>query len=388
MTYISADFGSVGNQAESVDWTAGTQWASRPNDERFTTLHEMLSMMERRQDKAIAINFRLNDIVPELTQDGSLGLSVGGNVLVPTNYSFQQYCAQIETPSGFISKALAGNPELAVQVLRHGLRVVENPDREVQAFYSGSDLRAVTGPNYGRIWDTEVVRAIKRVTEDSGVSWEVPIAFRQPGHGHYACVDPTKADTTLYAGDRDMFVFLVDQNNPIEAGKLDNGDPDLYFRGFYAWNGECGGVANGVATFLYRWVCCNRSIRGQKGFERISINHRPGAAELFVKKLIPALTGFVNGSAIGILDGLRNAKRIKIARNDDDRLDFLAREGQFSLPESQKIMNLCITEEGHPIASVYDAVQAMTAFARDVPYQAERTGIERRAGRIMDAALA
>jgi hypothetical protein len=40
--------------------------------------------------------------------------------------------------------------------------------------------------------------------------------------------------TTLYASDRDVFLFLVDDTHPIEAGRLPNGDPDLYFRGFCA----------------------------------------------------------------------------------------------------------------------------------------------------------
>jgi hypothetical protein len=49
----------------------------------------------------------------------------------------------------------------------------------------------------------------------------------------------TKDTTTLYATDRDVFPFLVDDTNPIEARRLADGSPDLYFRGFY-----CCGVAD------------------------------------------------------------------------------------------------------------------------------------------------
>jgi hypothetical protein len=48
-------------------------------------------------------------------------------------------------------------------------------------------------------------------------------------------VDITQDTTTLYASDRDVFLFLVDDLNPIEAGRLPDGSPDLYFRGFYCW---------------------------------------------------------------------------------------------------------------------------------------------------------
>ncbi len=47
-------------------------------------------------------------------------------------------------------------------------------------------------------------------------------------------VDITQDTTTLYASDRDVFLFLVDDLNPIEAGRLPDGSPDLYFRGFSA----------------------------------------------------------------------------------------------------------------------------------------------------------
>ncbi len=42
---------------------------------------------------------------------------------------------------------------------------------------------------------------------------------------HNPFVEVTKDTTTLYASDRDVFLFLVDDANPIEAGRLPNGDP-------------------------------------------------------------------------------------------------------------------------------------------------------------------
>jgi hypothetical protein len=37
---------------------------------------------------------------------------------------------------------------------------------------------------------------------------------------HNPLVDVTKDTTTLYASDRDVFLFLVDDTHPIEAGRL------------------------------------------------------------------------------------------------------------------------------------------------------------------------
>ena len=49
--------------------------------------------------------------------------------------------------------------------------------------------------------------------------------------------------------DRDVFLFLEDDLNPIEAGLLPDGAPDLYFRGFYCWNSEVGAKTLGIARF-------------------------------------------------------------------------------------------------------------------------------------------
>src|SRR6266550_4933656 len=62
---------------------------------------------------------------------------------------------------------------------------------------------------------------------------------------HNPFVDVTKDTTTLYASDRDVFLFLVDDTNPIEAGRLADGSPDLYFRGFYCWNSGAPRVREG-----------------------------------------------------------------------------------------------------------------------------------------------
>src|SRR5215207_5079578 len=93
-------------------------------------------------------------------------------------------------------------------------------------------------------------------------------------------VDITAETTTFYASDRDVFVFLVDDLNPIEAGRLPDGSPDLFFRGFYAWNSEVGSRTLGIASFFLRAVCQNRTLWGVEQFEELTIRHSKYAAAL------------------------------------------------------------------------------------------------------------
>ena len=392
---IGARF-DVSREQDRLDGRASRQWATRPMDERFVSLDELIASLQERTNRSTARTVRLGSI--SATMIGSeLGFDLDGVPVEPTNYSFNQLCQEIGAPAGYLSK-MAGNPALAVQCLEYGFRTAEDTGREVgvletTALATGKGaLRGVTGPNYGRIWDLEVAEAVKKMTDRSGARWEVPTAFRTAdGRGafgkQYQCVDPTRDSTTLYAGDRDIFLFMVDQRNPIEAGHLPDGSPDLFFRGFYAWNGECGGVSNGVGTFLYRYVCENRNIWGQRGFQRISINHTKNAAERFVGQLLPALENFVNGSTDGIVSSIEASRRARIARDDDERFAFLTRL-DFGPKEAVAIMQRCIDEEGRPIETLFDAQQAITAYARGFGNQDRRVDLERQAGKLMDLVVA
>src|SRR5260370_30569868 len=97
-----------------------------------------------------------------------------------------------------------------------------------------NELRSVNGPNYGRIYDADVVDPLVEKFGD-GVSgqWRVPGEF-----GNRVTV--TKDNTTLYASDRDMFVFLADEENRIELPNRRAGRMGSFARGFFVGTTEVG----------------------------------------------------------------------------------------------------------------------------------------------------
>ena len=194
-------------------------------------------------------------------------------------------------------------------------------------------------------------------------------------------VDVTRDTTTLYASDRDVFVFLVDDTHPIEVGKLPNGDPDLYFRGFYTWNSEVGSKTLGIATFYLRAVCANRCLWGVENFEEISIRHSKFAANRFAYEAAPALETFAESSARSFVEGINSARARIVARNDEDRESFLRKSG-FSKSDTVRIIRQVLDEEGHPPASLFDFVQGITAHARSRTNQDARLDIEGKARKL------
>lgn len=173
------------------------------------------------------------------------------------------------------------------------------------------ELRAVTGPDYGRIYDHELMDALRCIA-GSGTGdtrWKVPGVLDWSTGIYNPRIDITKDTTTLYASDRDVFLFLVDDLNPIEAGRLPDGLPDLFVRGFYCWNSEVRAKTLGIASFYLRAVCQNRNLWGVEDFEEITIRHSEYAASRFAHQAAPALERIANSSPMPFVNSIRAARR-------------------------------------------------------------------------------
>ncbi|NKM94262.1 DUF932 domain-containing protein [Rhizobium leguminosarum] len=366
-----------------------SEWFSRPDDERFLSLSDLYDTVRSRAERAHARTIESAAIRVEATRDNAerLELVVPGQrqAIAPTHWSYGQLCSLVGAPATYMRQLPA---PLAAINLQHGLlnhraelvKTLEMDDGRLE-------LRAVTGPEYGRIWDHELVSAVMKIAGNGtgDTMWKVPGVLDWATMTHNPFVDITKDTTTLYASDRDVFLFLVDDTHPIEAGRLPNGEPDLYFRGFYAWNSEVGSKTLGIASFYLRAVCANRNLWGTENFEEITIRHSKFAAQRFAHEAAPALTSFANSSPAPFIAGIRAARERIVAREDDDRETFLRRRG-FSKGETGKVIEMVLSEEGRPPESVFDFVQGITALARTKTNQDTRLELEGKAKKLLESA--
>jgi len=366
-----------------------SEWFSRPDDERYLSLTDLYDAVRRRADRAQARTVESRAVRVEASRDSAERLTLivpgRGEPVSPTHWSFGQLCTLVGAPSSYLRQLPA---PLAGINLQHGLlshraelvKTLEADDGRVE-------LRAVTGPDYGRIWDHELVAAVMKIAGNGtgDTRWKVPGVLDWNTMTHNPFVDVTKDTTTLYASDRDVFLFLVDDTHPIEAGRLSDGSPDWYFRGFYCWNSEVGSKTLGIASFYLRAVCMNRNLWGVENFEEISIRHSKFAAQRFAHEAAPALTRFADSSPVPFIAGIKAARERIVARNDDDRETFLRKRG-FSKSETAKIVETVLREEGRPPESLFDFVQGITALARGKAHQDSRLELEGRAKRLLERA--
>ena len=83
------------------------------------------------------------------------------------------------------------------------------------------------------------------------------------------------------------------------------------------------------------------------------------------------------------MNGIKAARQQIVARTDEDRDDFLRKRG-FSRPESAKIIEKVLMEEGRPPESIFDFVQGIPRLARDKTQQDARLDMEGRAKNLID----
>lgn len=386
----------VNPSAGGHDGTVSMQWMRRPVDQRFLSLDALFdykktfwegSWQSRHETRSVEF------LAPEQTTAENMHkLTVGITLdkgdtkdaveVAPSHWAFGQLCELAKAPAAFLRELPS---PLVVDLLSYRLRFAREIE-EIKLYGNAVQLHAATGPDYGRIPDFEVVNAVRQVAGSGRgeMRWKVPGVLDWQTNLYNPEAPVTTDSTTLYASDRDCFMFLVDDRNPIEIGKLATGEPDLIFRGFYCQNSEMGSRSAKVAAFYLRGVCMNRNLWGIEGFEELKIAHTRTAPDRWLQQAVPALTAYANGSQSKLIEGVAMAKAAKVATDGEEAIAFL-KSRNFSMSRTKAILEQGEKEEGHPPRSAWDMAQAITAHARSLPNTDERLAQELVAGKVLDA---
>lgn len=356
---------------------ASTQWMSRPADQRFTSLNDLNDhcTYARKTSVGKVLSSRQIEARPvDGTRDGMQVVGPNGGPVEVTHWSFGQLAQRAGAPAGY----LRGLPSpIAADCINYGLRFKRDvEDVGVLLHKNGgpAELRAVTGPNYGRVWNSTITQSLVGLFGD-GVNghWRVPGEFGKR-------VDVTKDNTTLYASDRDMFVFLADEDRRIEVPNRRDGKSGAMARGFFVWNSEVGSTSFGFAGFLFDYTCSNRIVWGVQDFKEIRIRHTASAPDRWMEEITPAIEAYAKSSAAGVQQAIQAAQLKKL----DDVDAFL--RNRFSSAQVSGIKAAHMADEQRPIETIWDATTAITAYARGIQYQDERVQIEREGGKVLELA--
>lgn len=390
---------------------ASNEWMKRPADERFVSLPELHAKVHNARVNSVqrTVSTRRLEVQPHAA-DPIRGISIAGEdgLIDPTHWSFGQLAQLAGAPASYLRKLPS---PIVADAMNYGLRFNRDAEdikllattTEVAApgelfpneaatnldagrvvmtqghsrMVKHTTLRAATGPNYGRIWNDDIVSALMQKFGDGRTG-----DFRVPGEFGKQ-VPITRDNTTIYGSDRDVFIFLADEENRIEMANRRNGQGGSLARGFFVWNSEEGSKSIGAAFFLFDYVCMNRIVWGVQDFKEIRLRHSAGAPDRWLEEISPVLMEYSHASAMPIEQTIREAQQKRV---DDDLEKFLAK--RFTKSESTAIQNAHLREEGRPIETVWDAVTGVTAYAKSIPHQDSRVDMERKGGNLLDLVAA
>lgn len=241
--------------------TAHREWASRPPDERFTSVHALFEAARLRRDRTHEHRLDLSQVHTVAPTDDSLVLREPfGREAALTHWSFEQLAGIAGAPPRYLRTLPASIAALALNVglsrrRREGVQLfaeVDNP----------WTIHAVTSQRYTRVHHDELAGRVVDLME-AHPAWHLPLGYKDGVWG------AEKVPSGAYLGDRDLFLFLVDGNRAIDD-PTDASQSGL-FRGFILRNSDVGAAALTLEMFLFRAVCGNHIIWGLQhvvGFRR------------------------------------------------------------------------------------------------------------------------
>ncbi|MFZ1683732.1 MAG: hypothetical protein WAU88_06325 [Candidatus Zixiibacteriota bacterium] len=350
-------------------YDAHNQWLERPPDERFPDLNALYCFVKGRRERSSEEARQLRHVALVTTPDGAIAVNGETPPAYLTNWAFSQLAINVGAPAKYLRTL---PPDMVRDCLRHGLdRSGERCKLLLRSdpFGHGSGERltaaAFTSPTYGRIWDSDVIESLMHALEGTG--WHVPPAH--PSHGN--------SNAGLYASDRDMFAFFVNDDHPVAVGDATLG------RGFFLWNSETGAATFGLTTFLYNYVCGNHIVWGADQVSELRIVHRHRAPDRLYRDALPILNRFVEETAVSdrVRYTVERAMAIKISGAAGEVLDWFSSKPftKFEVVAGyQAGLNA-----GDDVSTVWGMVQGLTAAARTLPHTDARVNLERRAGSLL-----
>jgi ParB-like chromosome segregation protein Spo0J len=178
-----------------------SEWFSRPADERYLSLSDLYAAVRGRTERSRTRTVESAAIRVEASRDDAerLALMLPGSdaPIAPTHWSFGQLAGLVGAPAAYLRQLPA---PLAGINLQYGLTSHRAEQVKTLEIEDGRvELRAVTGPDYGRIFDHELVSAVQRIAGNGtgDTRWKVPGVLDWSTGIYNPRVDVTQDTTTL-----------------------------------------------------------------------------------------------------------------------------------------------------------------------------------------------
>lgn len=337
---------------------ASRELYTRTPDEMFDSLPELTAHCAALKANSIDRWEPPTSVVPTILDDGQLALSLGSSGDFRLNdWSFGQLCGLARVDKSTINRL---NPETAKQAFRDTLPQGRKP---LQVLTADNNVRSVHGVSYTRLDNMELFEMVRNHAGD----------FVPPQKGF-------NGGTGLYAGEQDMFCFLIDPSGWVEIGG------ESFAPGFFLWNSEVGRRTVGIETFWFQAICANHIVWDAMEVTTFSRKHTAN-----VHDAIPQISGLLD-RLVKSRDQRRDAfarqitaaQNVTLGEDADATLKALTGKGipQNLLRDAMKM----IAEKGSRF-TVFAMVDALTRMTGRMQHAGDRAEVDSKIGRLLAIAV-
>jgi hypothetical protein len=268
------------------------------------------------------------------------------------HWSFSQLCSLAGVNKDTINRL---SPETATRALQETMPSRSKP---LQLLLSDDMVRSIHGTQYSRLWNIDLLNAVLDVAED----------FSPPQKA-------VTGATGLYAGQQDMFCFLIDPAGWTEIGE------QAFAPGLFVWNSEVGRRSFGVQTFWFQSCCGNHIV-----WDAVEV------------------VDFQKRHTGNVIDSLNDVRSIiaNLVRKRDERKDGFAKviaqamgETVGDREEAEKLLikhgigrtlvKKAVTnigDAGKPF-TIFTLVDALTQLTQEVRYAGDRTEADEKVSKLL-----
>ncbi len=326
----------------------------RNADERFESL-SALSDYCRRKKEASQDRWRPpGDLEVQPGGNEGLLLKAGSDgAFLMNDWSFGQLCRLAGVGKETVNRL---SPQTAQRVFGETLPGGNKP---IQLFTQGDCLRSLHGASYTRLFDTDLVALLQ----------EFAVDFQPPQKA-------AGGGTGLYAGEQDMFCFLIDPAGWTEI------EGEAFAPGFFLWNSEVGKRSLGVQTFWFQAVCQNHIVWDAVEVVDFSRKHTASVHESLaeVRQIVEALVAKRDERRDGFVKVIAKAMQTKLGDDADDVAEAVAKCGvsRSAIKQALEIAQ----QQGR--FTIFALVDALTRLAGKNDFAGERADADERAAKLLD----
>jgi hypothetical protein len=336
---------------------ANTELFRRSPDQMFASLNDLAEHCARQKEASLdrwqpPVNWQVQ---PSLA--GPVNVRLGGDGAFELNdWSFGQLCRVAGVGKETVNRL---SPDTVSRVFAETLPSGNKP---LQVYTQGEMIRSIHGTSYTRLYDLDLVNLVR----------EFAVDFQPPQAGFNGA-------TGLYAGEQDLFMFLIDPAGWTEI------EGEAFAPGFFLFNSEVGKRSLGVQTFWFQKVCQNHLVWDAVEVIDFTRKHTASVHDAFgeIRRIIENLVAKRDQRRDAFVKIIAKAMHEKLGDDADEVFKVLAQQG-VSRNVAKQALEMARQQGGFTIFSLVDT---LTKISGKIEYAGDRTQADAQAARLLALAV-